>query len=228
MRWEIAPERTYPVLRIFLEQGEEVIAEPSALLLMQGPVRVDTGIRGGLLQGLMRSLLGGESIFLNTFRAEGPAQVWLAPAGIGDIHYVPLNGESFVLQDFAYLAHHGSVEVSVAWRGFRGFLTEGELVWLKVHGTGGVWVSAFGAIEEIEVPAGETVTVDNFHFVGMVEGAQPQIRMVGGLKTILFGGEGLVVDVKGPARLLIQSRHMVSLAQILLPIIRRHVRSGGK
>jgi uncharacterized protein (TIGR00266 family) len=226
MRWEIAPERTYPVLRVSLERGEEVVAEPSALLLMKGPVQVDTGIRGGLLQGLMRSLLGGESLFLNTFRAEGPAQVWLAPPGIGDIHYVPLNGESFVLQDFAYLAHHGSVEVSVAWRGFRGFLTEGELVWLKVHGTGGVWVSAFGAIEEIEVPAGETVTVDNFHFVGMVEGAQPQIRMVGGLKTILFGGEGLVADVKGPARLLIQSRHMVSLVQILLPIIRRHIGSG--
>jgi uncharacterized protein (AIM24 family) len=50
--------------------------------------------------------------------------------------------------------------------------------------------------------------------------------MVGGLKTILFGGEGLVADVKGPARLLIQSRHMVSLAQILLPIIRRHIGSG--
>jgi len=227
MRWEVSPERTYPVLKVFLEKGEEVVAEPGAMLLMEGPIKVETSARGGLLKGLMRSFLGGESIFTNTFRAEGPAQVWLAPPGIGDVRYLPLRGEAFVLQDSAYLAHHGEVELSVAWRGFRGFLTEGELVWLKVQGTGGVWVSAFGALEEVQVPPGKTLTVDNFHFVAMGADTRHRVRKMGGLKTLLFGGEGLVVEVEGPARLVIQSRHLASLAQSLLPILRRHLKFPG-
>ncbi len=223
MRWEVTNRPSYSLLKVQLEAGEEIVAEPGAMVLMSGALTVDTGTRGGVLSSLLRSIFGGESLFLNTFRASGSAEVWLAPAAPGDIHYLPLDGNGYVIQDTAYLAHHGEVSLDVSWRGFRGLLTEGELVWLRARGYGGVWVTAFGGIEQITVAPGETVIVDNFHFVAMDEGAAYQIRTFGGLKSFLLGGEGLVAEVQGPTRLWVQTRHLAALASELLPILKRHL-----
>ena len=39
-----------------------------------------TAVRGGLLKGLKRSVLGGESFFINTFTANLSGEVTIAPA----------------------------------------------------------------------------------------------------------------------------------------------------
>lgn len=223
MQWEVTNKPSYSLLKVRLNEGEEIVAEPGAMVMMWGKISVDTGMKGGVLSSLLRSIFGGEALFLNTFTARTEAEIWLAPAAPGDIHYLPLHGNGYVLQDTSYLAHHGDVSLDIAWRGFRGWLTEGELIWLRVRGQGGVWVTAFGGIEQVEVQAGESVIVDNFHFVAMEEGANYKVRTFGGLKSFLLGGEGLVAEIYGPARLWLQTRHIVSLANELLPILRRHM-----
>lgn len=223
MQWEVTNKPSYSLLKVELNEGEEIVAEPGAMVMMRGNILVDAGMKGGVLSSLLRSIFGGESLFFNTFTARTKAEIWLAPAAPGDIHYLPLHGNGYVLQDTSYLAHHGDVSLDIAWRGFRGWLTEGELIWLRVRGHGGVWVTAFGGIEQVEVQAGETVIVDNFHFVAMEEGANYKVRTFGGLKSFLLGGEGLVAEIYGPARLWLQTRHIVSLANELLPILRRHM-----
>ncbi|MFA4028446.1 MAG: hypothetical protein GDYSWBUE_000326 [Candidatus Fervidibacterota bacterium] len=224
MRWEVSSRPSYSLLKISLEPGEEVIAEPGAMVLYRGAVLIETSARGGIGAALLRKVFGGESLFLNTFRAEGKSEVWLAPSLPGDIHYLPLNGSGYILQQGSYLAHHGSTEIGVAWRGFRGLLTEGELIWLRVSGYGGVWVNAFGGIECISISAGEKVIVDNFHFVAMDERAKWHVRTFGGVKSFLLGGEGIVAEIQGPANLWLQTRHIASLADELIPILRRHLK----
>ncbi|MGQ9463020.1 MAG: TIGR00266 family protein [Candidatus Fervidibacter sp.] len=223
MQWEVTNKPSYSLLKVGLNEGEEIVAEPGAMVMMRGKISVDTGMKGGVLSSLLRSIFGGEAIFFNTFTARTKAEIWLAPAAPGDINYLPLHGNGYVLQDTSYLAHHGDVSLDIAWRGFRGWLTEGELIWLRVRGRGGVWVTAFGGIEQVEVQAGETVVVDNFHFVAMEEGANYKVRTFSGFKSFLLGGEGLVAEIHGPARLWLQTRHIASLANELLPILRRHM-----
>ncbi len=207
----------YTVLKITLRRGESVHAQPGAMMLMAG-VGVETGMQGGVLKGFMRALMGGESPWINTYRAEEDgAQVWLVPSGPGDIAYVPLEGQTLVIQDRGYLAHHGEVSIGVAFRGWKGFLAEGELVWLKAEGQGGVWISAFGALEEIVLQEGERLTVDNFHLVAMDAQVQHRIRKFGGLKSAFLGGEGLVVDLVGPGRIYLQTRTERGLVESLLP-----------
>lgn len=213
MRWEKGRGLAYTILKIRLEPGEEVTAEPGAMMLVKGEVSVRTS-SGGLLRGLARRLMGGESIFLNTYRAVTPSEVWLVPPLPGDIEAVDVNGE-WVVQDASYLAHYGSIEVSVAWRGLRGLIAEGELVWLKVKGRGVLWVSSYGAVERLEVGAGEKVLVDNAHFVAMPAGTSYKVRKMGGLKTFVLGGEGFVLEVRGPTTLLLQTRTLPPLAEAL-------------
>ncbi len=217
MRYEILG-LTNPLLRLELGRGEEVHAEPGATVYMRGPIVVGTGVGpGGILGGILRRALGGESFLRNTYRAEGPAELWLAPKTPGEIHYLPLEGEGYVAQASSYLAHHGEVEVGVAWRGVKGALADGRFFWLSFRGRGGVFLEAYGSLLEVEVPRGERVVVDNFHFVAMTEGARYHLRTLRGIAPTLFGGEGLVVEVEGPARLLLQSRHLPGLAELLRP-----------
>lgn len=215
MRWEKVCSPAYTVLKVWLEPGERVVAEAGALLLARGEVEVETST-GGVLRGLKRALLGGESLFLNTYVARSRAELWFVPSVPGDIEAIELSGDEWYVQDMSYLAHYGDVEISTKWLGVKGLFAEGELFWLKVSGTGTVWVNGYGAIELVEVGPGETVTVDNYHLVAMPASTEYKIRMFGRKwKSFLFGGEGLVLEVQGPTKLLVQTRVLPPLAQLI-------------
>ena len=216
MRYRIDKAPAYSVLKVWLDPGECIWAEPGAMMLMRGPVEVETRAYGGLIKALKRALFGGESVMMNKFCAkEGEAELWLVPPTPGDIVSVDVRGEGWIVQDTCYLAHIGEVDIDVAWRGFRGLLAEGELIWLSLRGEGLAWLSSYGGIERVEVKPGERVIVDNFHFVAVNAGAKWRIRKFGGWKTFLFGGEGLVVEVEGPATLYLQTRMLPVFAELI-------------
>ena len=214
MRWEIEYGPAYSMLKVMLDPGEEVTAEAGALVMYRGDIEIKTHT-GGLVKALLRRALAGESLFLNTFRAHSPAELWFAPPLPGDIMYLELRGDEYVIQDTSYLAHHGDVDLGVAWRGLRGLLAEGELVWFKASGYGGVWVNAYGGIKEIELKPGERMIIDNFHFVALSGETRWRIRKFGGWKSFFFGGEGLVVEVEGPGKVYIQTRILPAFARLL-------------
>ncbi len=216
MKWWVEEQPTFTVLKVKLEEGESITAEPGAMMLMKGDVEIKTST-GGVIKGLLRALAGGESVFLNTYTCRsGSAELWLVPPVPGDIVYQELDGSTeWVIQDTSYLAHHGEVDVSVAWRGLKGLLAEGELVWLKLSGTGGAWLNAYGAIQKLELKEGETAIVDNFHFVAMPADTKYRVRKFGGWRSFLLGGEGIVMEVEGPATIYLQTRILPPLAELI-------------
>ncbi|MCD6263930.1 AIM24 family protein, partial [Candidatus Bathyarchaeota archaeon] len=117
MKWEVEYSPAYSLLKVQLEPGEELTSEAGAMVLFRGDLEIKTHTGGGLLKGLLRGIAGTEAVFLNTYRAKSPAEVLLAPSLPGDIAYIPLEDGSYVVQDSAYLAHIGDVDVEVAWRG---------------------------------------------------------------------------------------------------------------
>jgi len=218
LKWEVSKGPSYSLLKVMLGPGESVSSEPGAMVLMRGFLRIKTH-SGGLGSALKRALFGGESFFINTYEADGSSEVWFAPPLPGDIAYLPLKGNAYFIQDMAYLAHHGKVDITIGWRGFKGVFTSGGIVWLKAKGHGGVWVTAFGGLEEIELGPGESITVDNYHFVAMEEGMEWSLRKFGGIKSFLLGGEGIVVEVKGPGKLYIQTRSLPPFIGLLAKLM---------
>lgn len=78
-------------------------------------------------------------------------------------------------------------------------------------------VSSYGAIHDAELKAGQRYTLYSGHLVAFTEGMDFRVRKVGGLKSTLFSGEGLVVDLTGPGRLLMQSRSTDQFLAWLIP-----------
>ena len=218
MKWDVFAQPSYTALKIELNPGEEVIAEPGAYLMNSGELQVDTSTIG-VLSAFKRAFLGGESFFLNKFKALTKSELWLVPPYPGDITYIQLTTPTkFFVQDGAFLAMHGNIKIDVAWRGARGLLAQGEIFWLKLEGTGGVWVSSYGAIVEKEVGVNETLRIDNNHLVAMTD-MRWRIRKLGGLKTFFLGGEGLIVEVEGPGKVYIQTRSLPMLARLIADLI---------
>ena len=80
MDYEILHKPSYALAQVRLNQGEQLQAEAGAMVSMSDSIRMETSARGGIFGGLRRSVLGGESFFVNTFSAEQPGEVAIAPS----------------------------------------------------------------------------------------------------------------------------------------------------
>lgn len=207
MRVEIFHQPSYSLARVGLDGNEALIAEPGALVGMSTGVQLETRMRGGFLQSLARSALGGEAFFTNTFRAPvDGGEILLAPPLPGDIFHLALHGESLLVQSGSYLASSEGVVTDAKWSGAKTFFGGEGLIMLRCSGVGDLLISSYGAIHEIQIPAGKQYTVDTGHLVAFNEGMAFKLRAVGDVKATVLGGEGLVVDLSGPGRVYLQSR----------------------
>jgi uncharacterized protein (TIGR00266 family) len=111
------------------------------------------------------------------------------------------------------------VTIDSSWGGSKGFFGSGSLILLRVSGSGKVLIGCYGAIEERQLDSGETYTVDTGHIVGF-EGSMPfKVNKVGSWKSTILGGEGLVCEITGPGRILMQTRSEEALIAWITPRI---------
>ena len=215
---------SYSLAIATLEPAEEIRVEAGSMVAMSDGITLETKAAGGLLASLKRSILGGESFFMNTYRAPGSGgEIMLAPPLPGDLAVLELQGESLLVQSGAYVASSQGISVDTKFGGARTFFASEGLFLLKCSGTGTLIVSSYGAIHERELTAGETFTVDTGHLVAFPENIGFSVRAVGGIKSTLYSGEGLVVDLAGAGRILMQTRSSDAFLTWLMPQVQRRL-----
>ena len=220
MNVEVLYRPSYSIAKVALEPGETINAESGAMVSMSADVQVETGTRGGFLKSLARSALGGESFFINKFTAGGQGgEIMLAPPLPGDVQAVDLANASLMVQSGSFLASSEGVEVDTKWGGAKTFFAREGLFMLRCQGQGDLVMASYGAMHEIQLAEGESTTVDTGHLVAFTEGMQFDVRRVGGLRSTLFSGEGLVVDLTGPGTITLQTRSEDAFLSWLIPKI---------
>ena len=227
MESEILYQPSYSLARVRLNAGEAITAEAGAMVSMSEGITIQTEVKGGLIAGLKRSFLGGESFFLNTFKATAPGEITFAPPLPGDIVHFRLNGETIFVQSSSYIASSPDISVDTKWAGAKGFFAKEGLFLLKIKGTGDLFLSSYGAIHEIKLKAGESYTIDNGHMVAFDESVNYKVKRVGGLKSTLFSGEALVCTYTGQGRIFMQTRSEEAFLSWLIPHLPKPRESGG-
>jgi uncharacterized protein (TIGR00266 family) len=218
MKTEIQFSPAFAMATVHLDPGEAVQAEAGAMMAMTPGIGIETSTRGGVLKGLKRSVLGGESFFLNTFTAsQAGDHVVVAPALPGDVITWPLSGNTVYLQSGSYLAAPGSIDVDSKWGGSKTFFSKEGLFMLKCSGVGDLVVSSYGAIHALDLAPGQTYVVDTGHMVGWDEGVDYDVQKVGNWKSTMLGGEGLIVKLTGPGRAYVQTRSPSNFIDWLVP-----------
>lgn len=218
MQIDVDYRPSYALAKAKLEPGEEVKVEAGAMVATTVGVELETRAEGGLLASLGRKVLGGESFFINTWRAPAEGgQVYLAPALPGDIRVLDLDGDELLVQSGGFLAASPSIDIDTKWGGAKTFFASEGLILLRLRGIGKLVISSYGAIDEFTLGPDEKLTVDTGHLVSFSSGIGFKVRRVGGLKSTLFSGEGLVVDLTGPGKATLQSRSEDAFLSWLIP-----------
>jgi len=228
MRYELKDKPDFTVVHVgFDSPGEQILVESSAMVARDGGVQMQTQMKGGLLAAAKRKMLGGESIFQNTFTATQPGQdLWLAPGPEGDVEALELDGSyPVMLSSGAFLASAPSVNLDTKWGGAKGFFSGQGIFLLKAEGTGPLFFASYGGIHPVDVGP-EGYICDTSHIVGFTGGLTYNVTKVGGMKSLFFSGEGLVCRFSGQGRLWIATRNPGALASFLDPY-RRVERSNN-
>jgi uncharacterized protein (TIGR00266 family) len=159
---------------------------------------------------------GWESFFQNFSAPATGGEITVAPDLPGDVFMVELTGEKMMVQSGSFLACEMGIELDTKVS-LKGFMSAEGFSMLTAAGSGKLLLSSYGAIFEKTLAAGEVYTVDTTHLVAFNANMTVTPRAVGGLKSTLLSGEGLVVELTGPGRLLMQTRSPNAFLSWLIP-----------
>jgi uncharacterized protein (TIGR00266 family) len=207
MKYEIVGKPSYSLVKLELEEGERITAEAGAMVSMSSNISMETKARGGIFSSLKRSMLGGESFFMNTFYADGGiGEILLAPMMVGDVHAIELTGETVYLRSGSYLASFGNIDIDTKWGGAKTFFGGEGLFLLKISGSGTLFFSSYGAIVEKFIDG--NYIIDTSHIVAFDETLNFKVKKAGNWKSFFFSGEGLVCEFTGNGKVFIQTRNL--------------------
>ncbi len=213
------------VVRIRLKPGQEVYAEAGKMIYKTAAVQWESRMSGQSigekLWGAVKRKLMGESLFWTYFRAMAPGEVGFAGAYPGRIQALELKaGQAVLAQRDSFVCAQATARVDIAFVkkigsglfGGEGFILE------KITGPGTAFIHAGGDFIEFELGPGEVLQVDTGCIVAFDEGVDYDVQFAGGIKTAIFGGEGLfLATLRGPGRVIIQSMTLEKLRRELSP-----------
>ena len=216
-------------LEVELDPGESVVAEAGTMMYLgEGIVfetrlgdGSDSGVVGKLF-GAAKRLLSSESLFMTHFTNESdrPRQMGFAAPYPGQVVAVDLAdaGGEIVCQKDAFLCAAKGTAVSVAFskRLGAGFFGGEGFILQRLSGDGKAFIHAGGTVLERRLD-GEKLRVDTGCIVGFEPGIDYDIQLAGGLKSMMFGGEGLfLATLEGHGRVWLQSLPFARLADRVL------------
>lgn len=216
-------------VEVELDPQETVIAEAGSLMMMDSDIRMETIFGDGSEQqgsGLMSKLLGagkrvisGESLFMTTFTNQGAEKKHVAFAAPYPGKIIPMDlsefEEKLICQKDSFLAAAKGVSVGVEYQKKigAGFFGGEGFIMQKLEGDGMSFIHAGGTMHKKVLNPGETLKVDTGCLVAMTGNVDYNIEYIGGIKTALFGGEGLFfATLHGPGTVWVQSLPFSRLA----------------
>ncbi|EOS57274.1 TIGR00266 family protein [Paenibacillus barengoltzii] len=219
-------------VEVHLDQGESVVAEAGSFMMMDPDIRMETifgdgsNQGGGLMGKLMgagKRLLTGEGLFMTFFTNAGYQRQAVTFASPYPGKIVPLDlqmlGGKVICQKDAFLCAAKGVSVGIEFQRKlgTGFFGGEGFIMQKIEGDGLAFVHSGGLVIERDLAPGEVLRLDTGCLVAMTASVDYNIEFVKGVKTALFGGEGLFfATLRGPGKVWVQSLPFSRLADRVL------------
>jgi uncharacterized protein (TIGR00266 family) len=211
MQTQIRHNPSFSVARLWLQPNEPVRIQTGAMMAHSPGVQLSADTGGGIMQGLKRAVLSGESFFVTTATApQGGGWIDVAAVLPGDLMTIDLTPERpFFITRGCWLANSYGTEVTPQWGGAQNLFGGEGGFGLRASGQGAALMSVYGALDVLELQPGQSITVDTGHVVAYDLAMQFQLRRAVQGKSIqsMKTGEGLVFDFTGPGRLYLQTRN---------------------
>lgn len=205
--------------RVRLQPGEQVLAEPGAMIGMSPNVNMTTGLPGGgggggggllgKLAGAASRMLTGESFFQNTYTSNGPGEVLFSHTLPGDMAVIQIPAHGLKVQSTSYIACSMGVTMAAELGGLKTFFGGEGLFVINVTAQGNqeqIILGAFGGIQEM--PVDGQLVIDTGHLVAW-EGhlGFSLTKSSSNFISNFLSKEGRACLFTGQGRVWIQTRH---------------------
>ncbi|MGM9426015.1 TIGR00266 family protein [Hydrogenophaga sp. MI9] len=232
-------------IEIELDPGEAAVGEAGSMMYMEDGIAMTTvfgdGSAGSSAGGLFGKLLGagkrlitGESLFTTVYTNQGNGKRKVAFAAPYTGKIIPFDlsqlGGTLICQRDAFLCAAKGVSLGIAFQRKlgTGFFGGEGFIMQKLEGDGLAFVHSGGTVLRRDLAPGEVLRVDTGCVVAYTTGVDFDIQFVGGVKTALFGGEGLFfATLRGPGTVWIQSLPFARLASRIFAAAPRTQGGGG-
>ena len=218
-------------VEIELDPQETVVAEAGGMNWMEDDIQFEARLGDGskpnsgffsAVWGIGKRLLTGESIFLTHFTNNGVGKRNVAFASPYPGKIMPINlsevGGSITCQKDAFLCAAKGTEITITLNKKlgAGFFGGEGFILQKLNGNGMAFLHAGGTIVEKNLN-GEKLRIDTGCIVGFTGQIDYSIERAGGLKSMLFGGEGLfLATLQGTGTIYLQTLPFSRLADRIL------------
>ena len=215
------------IVEVELDPNETVIAEAGAMNYMASGIEFETKMGDGSEpnQGFFskvfaagKRMFTGESAFMTHFTNHGVGKQRVAFAAPFPGSIIPINlaevGEQILCQKDSFLCAALGTKVDIAFNQKlgSGFFGGEGFILQKLEGDGMAFVHAGGTIIHKRLN-NETLKVDTGCLVAFTGGVDYDIQMVSGLKSMVFGGEGMfLTTLSGSGSVWLQSLPFSRLA----------------
>jgi len=217
-------------VEITLDPRETCVAEAGAFMYMEPGISLETifgdGSKGsqdggfmGKLMSAGKRVLTGESLFMTAFTNTGSMRQKVAFASPYPGKIIPVDlrnhGRCVLCQKDAFLVAAKGISMGIAFtRKLGAGLFGGEgFILQKLEGDGMSFLHAGGTVVKKTLKPGETLRIDTGCVVAFESQVNYDIQMVKGIKTAIFGGEGLFyATLTGPGNIWLQSLPFSRLA----------------
>lgn len=214
--------KPFPVVVCNLTDSETMINQSGSMAWCTANMAMDTTTKGGFGKVIGR-FFSGESLFLNRYTAHGEGLIAYASSFPGEI--VPFeitSGKDLIVQKGGFLAGTENVELSVFLQKklSSGFFGGEGFVLQKLSGNGTAFVEIDGYCHEYELKEGQQVVLNSGYLAAMDATCSIDIKSVGGIKNMVFGGQGIFnTIITGPGHVYIQTKPISVLAKTLEPFL---------
>ena len=225
MNYKLTQSTAFPLVEITLSQGEEVQIERGCMVYhsggvsLEGKMNSDSGGVGGFFKAMGRSMVSGESFFITHAKGlNDGAKLAIAPGTPGAIRELQIGAQQWRIRDQAFLACDAGVSYEMKRQSFGKaiFGGTGGFFVMESKGSGTMLVNSYGDILELYMDGSYPLVVDNTHVVAWSTTLNYNIKVASGT----FGfttGEGLVNEFQGVGTVLIQTRNIKALAEVISP-----------
>ena len=228
MNVKIDTEGAFGSALIILEPGEKFVSEAGAMYRASANMDIDVesrrkkdeGMWGAFKSGI-KAIFAGESFFLSSYTPNDgqSGEVGLAPTHQGEVRSVKVGSDVWICSGGSYLGSSGGITLDTQYQGLtKGMFSKEGLVFVKASGEGDLLVNGFGRISSVDVSGG--ITIDNGHLIAFTEGLEYTISKAGsGWISSMMSGEGLVMNLRGQGKVLVQSHDPSRLGGVLGPLL---------
>lgn len=219
------------MLEVELDPNETVVAEAGAMNYVEEGIEFQAKMGDGsdIGQGFMgklfsagKRMISGESLFMTHFTNHSSSKKKVAFAAPFPGSVIPVNmaeiGEELYCQKESFLCAALGTNIDIAFQRKlgTGFLGGEGFILEKLQGDGMAFVHAGGTVVKKQL-SGDTLRVDTGCIAAFSGNIDYDIKMVKGLKSMFFGGEGLfLATLSGHGTVWLQSLPFSRLAERII------------